>query len=125
MSYASRVEHDRFPETYIYIEGDRGSIELGPDYWIRVTNADGTLARRYPPPRYAWADPRYDLSQSSGVACNANILGALQGRHPAETTGEDNLKTLELVFACYESAAAGKAADLNDRCIPSLNTTNG
>ena len=104
MSYASRVEHDRFPETYVFIEGERGSMELGPDYWIRVTTADGTLVRRYPPPRYSWADPRYELTQSSGVACNENLLGALQGRQPAETTGEDNLKTLELVFACYDSA---------------------
>ena len=113
MSYASRVEHDRFPETYIFIEGDQGSLELGPDYWIRATTKDGTLARRYPPPRYAWADPRYDLSQSSGVACNADLLAALQGRRAAETTGEDNLRTLELVFACYASADTGQAIPLN------------
>jgi D-apiose dehydrogenase len=109
MSYASRVEHDRFPETYVFVEGERGSIELGPDYWIRVTTADGTRSRRCPPPRYSWADPRYELAQSSGVACNADLLAALQGRHPAETTGEDNLKTLRLVFACYESARTGEA----------------
>ena len=42
MSYASRVEHDRFPETYVLVEGERGSVELGPDYWIRVTTAQGT-----------------------------------------------------------------------------------
>jgi predicted dehydrogenase len=109
MSYASRVEHDRFPETYVFIEGDQGSLELGPDYWIRLTTREGTLARRYPPPRYAWADPRYELAQSAGVACNANLLGALQGRHAAETTGEDNLRTLRLVFGAYESAASGHA----------------
>ena len=112
MSYASRVEHDRFPETYVFVEGDRGSVELGPDYWIRVTTARGTESVRRPPPRYPWADPRYELSQSSGVACNANLLGALQGTAPAETTGEDNLKTLELVFACYDSARTGRAASL-------------
>jgi predicted dehydrogenase len=112
MSYASRVEHDRFPETYVHVEGERGSIELAPDYWLRTTSADGTHARRCPPPRYSWADPRYELSQSSGVACNADLLGALQGRHPAETTGEDNLKTLRLVFACYESARSGEAVRL-------------
>ena len=108
MSYASRVEHDRFPETYVVVEGDRGSAELAPDYWIRVTTESGTQARRVPPPRYAWADPRYELAQSAGVACNANLLRALRGEGPAETTGEDNLKTLSLVFGCYESAAAGK-----------------
>jgi D-apiose dehydrogenase len=112
MSYASRVEHDRFPETYVFVEGEHGSAELGPDYWIRVTTKEGTLARRYPPPRYAWADPRYELSQSSGVACNANLLAALQATGRAETTGEDNLRTLRLVFGAYDSAARGEAVRL-------------
>jgi predicted dehydrogenase len=112
MSYASRVEQDRFPETYVLVEGENGSIELGPDYWVRVTTVEGTLSRRYPPPRYAWADPRYELSQSSGVACNANLLGALQGKGSAETTGQDNLETLRLVFGAYESAAKGEVIRL-------------
>lgn len=112
MSYASRVEHDRFPETYIFVEGESGSIELGPDYWIRVTTAAGTQAKRYPPPRYPWADPRYDLSQSSGVVCNANLLDALRNGLPAETTAEDNLRTLELVFGSYESSRTGQAVKL-------------
>jgi len=108
ISYASRTEHERFPETYIFVEGDQGSLELGPDFWIRVTTEDGTHARRYPPPRYAWADPAYDVVHSSIVACNADLLRALKGEGEAETTGEDNLKTVRLVFAAYESAASGK-----------------
>lgn len=112
MSYASRVEHDRFPETYVMIEGERGSLELGPDYWIRLTTAAGTQARRYPPPFYAWADARYALAQTAGVACNANLLGALQGSAPAETTAADNLKTLQLVFGAYDSAARGELLNL-------------
>jgi len=109
MSYASRVEHDRFPETYVQVEGEEGTVELGPDYWIRVTTGEGTLARRYPPPFFAWADPRYALAQVAGVACNANLLEALRGCGQAETTAEDNLRTLELVFRCYESARLGQA----------------
>jgi predicted dehydrogenase len=108
MSYASRTEHERFPETYIFIEGELGSLELGPDFWIRLTTEEGTLARRCPPPRYAWADPVYDVVQSSIVACNANLLQALRGKEPAETTGEDNLRTVRLVFAAYESADSGQ-----------------
>ena len=46
MSYASRVEHDRFPETFVCIEGERGSIELAPDFWLRVTTNEGTQSRR-------------------------------------------------------------------------------
>lgn len=108
LSYASRVEHDRFPETYALVEGESGSIELGPDYWLRLTTGAGTLAKRYAPPRYVWADPKYELSQSSGVACNADLLAALRGEKTAETTGEDNLRSLELVFGCYESAETGE-----------------
>lgn len=105
MSYASRTEIERFPETYVYVEGDRGFLELGPDFWIRTTTADGTHAKRYPPPRYAWADPPYDCIHVAIVECNRNLLAALQNGGEPETSARDNLRTLELVFGCYESAA--------------------
>jgi predicted dehydrogenase len=114
MAYAENyLERERFPETLLFIEGERGSIELAPDHWVRVTTADGTHARRYPPPRYAWADPAYDLVHASIVPCNANLLHALRGAGQAETTAEDNLKTVQLVFAAYESAASGQAVVLS------------
>ena len=112
LSYASRVEHDRFPETFVFIEGTEGSAELGPDYWLRVTTGAGTIARRCPPPFYPWADPRYALVHSSIVDCQRNLLDGLLGRGRAETTGEDNLKTGQLVFAAYESAASGESVRL-------------
>jgi D-apiose dehydrogenase len=108
MSYASRVEHDRFPETFVLVEGEQGSAELAPDFWIRVTNGAGTQVRRYPPAFYPWVDPRYALVQGAGVACNAHLLAALKGEAMAETTAEDNLKTLELVFGAYDSARTGQ-----------------
>jgi predicted dehydrogenase len=108
MSYASRIEHDRFPETFIFVEGDRGSAEIAPDYWLRTTTAEGTLARRVPPLHYPWADPTYDLVHASIVPCQANLLAALRGEAQAETTAEDNLRTLRLVYAAYESARTGE-----------------
>ena len=109
MAYAGTpLERERFPETFIFVEGPLGSIELGPDFWIRVTTAEGTHAKRHPPPRYAWADPAYDVVHASIVPCNANLLVALRGEQPAETTGEDNLKTVSLVFAAYDSAQTGQ-----------------
>jgi hypothetical protein len=47
------------------------------------------------------------------VACNANLLGALRGETAAETTGDDNLKTLRLVFGSYDSARSGQAIAMN------------
>jgi predicted dehydrogenase len=112
MSYASRIEQDRFPETFVLIEGTEGSVELAADYWVRVTTAEGTVSRRIAPLHYPWADARYALVHSSIVACHANLLTALRGAGVAETTGADNLTTMELVFGAYESAAVGEAVRL-------------
>ncbi len=102
------VEHEYFPQTMIFVEGDRGTAEIARDYWVRVTNEAGTHARRFPPAAYPWADPDYHVVHSSIVPCNANLLGALRGDVAPETTGEDNYKTLELVFAAYDSARSGQ-----------------
>ena len=105
MAYAENfVEREVFPQTLIFIEGDRGSLELGPDYWLRVTTKEGTLIKRCPPPRFTWADPVYEVVHASIVPCNANLLAAMKGEARAETSGEDNLKTVRLVFAAYDSA---------------------
>lgn len=110
MAYAENyLEREAFPQTSIFIEGEHGSLELAENYWLKVTTKEGTHARRVPPPRYAWADPAYDVVHASIVPCNANLLSALQGKGRAETTGEDNLKTVRLVFAAYDSAASGQA----------------
>jgi predicted dehydrogenase len=109
MAYAGNpLERECFPQTLAFVEADKGSLELTADYWIKLTTADGTVAKRYPPPNYSWADPAYQVVHSSIVACQANLLQGLHGGS-VETTGEDNLKTVRLVFASYESAASGKA----------------
>jgi len=108
MSYASRTERERFPETFVTIEGDRGTLQLAPDYWIRETTTQGTFARRLPPVHYPWADPAYDVVHSSIVSCSQNLLEGLWGRGRAETSGEDNLQTMALVYGAYESAARGR-----------------
>jgi predicted dehydrogenase len=112
ISYASVLEREAFPQTSVLVEGTHGSLELAPGYWIRRTTAAGTLSRRCAPARYAWADPRYEVVQASIVPCHANLLSALRGEGVAETTGDDNLQTLRLVFAAYESARTGEAVRL-------------
>ena len=104
ISYATRMERERFPQTFVFVEGERGSMELAQDYWIRVTTESGTHVRRYPPPHHAWADPAYDVVHASIVSCQANLLAALRGDCRAETTAEDNLRTLRAVHQAYQSA---------------------
>lgn len=109
MSYASRTGIERFPETFIYVEGDQGYLELGPDFWIRETTAEGTLSRRFVPPRYEWANPAYDVVHAAIVPCQENLVAGLTDTGQVETTGDDNLKTLRLVFGAYDSASSGQA----------------
>ena len=105
LAYAKTpLERECFPQTLVFVEGPLGSIEVTDDYWLRVTTKKGTHSRRHAPPRYAWADPRYDVAQSSMVACHRDLLAALRGEGSGETTGADNLKTMELVFGAYDSA---------------------
>ena len=114
LAYAGNaLEREAFPQTSLFIEGEQGSLELGPDFWLRTTTKAGTLLQRVPPPRYAWADPAYAIVHASIVPCNANLLRAIKGEGPAETTAEDNLRTVRLVFAAYESAATGNAIRLS------------
>ena len=113
MSYSSRTEDEQFPQTLFYIEGSRGTVELGPDFWLRITTDAGTFARRVPPKRYPWADPDYAVVHSSIVPCNADLLGALCCGRPAETTGQDNLKTMRLVHRAYESAATNRVVEID------------
>ena len=88
----------------MFNEGSAGSIELGPDYWVKLTTRTGTHAKRHPPPRYEWSHPAYDLVMASMVPCIENLVAALRGKGTAETSGDDTLKTLKLVFSAYDSA---------------------
>lgn len=112
MSYASRTERERFPQTFVEIEGSEGFLELSQDYWIRETTVAGTFSKRHEPSHYSWADPRYDLAHSSIYTCQENLANALLGKAIAETTAEDNLKTVQLVYGSYASATSGQIVPL-------------
>ena len=104
MSYASILEREAFPQTLVHVEGEYGSVVLTHDFIVKTTTQAGTMQTAANPPVYAWADPAYVVVHSSIVDCNRNILTGLQGNGQAETTGTDNLKTVELVYAAYDSA---------------------
>ena len=113
MSHSTKTEWGHFPETFIYVEGTNGTLELGTEYWIRSTTSDGTLARQYPPPRYDWADPDYDVAHASMVPIHRAFIEALRTGVPPETTGSDNLKTLQLVYGAYDSAEQDQVIKLD------------
>ncbi len=113
MSYASILEQESFPQTYVLVEGTKGSIHLTHGYEIKITTREGTEKLLAEPPLFGWADPQYALVHSSIVSCNENILRDLQGLEKAETTGDDNFETVKLVHAAYASARSNSIIQLS------------
>ncbi|OFY66660.1 MAG: oxidoreductase [Bacteroidetes bacterium RBG_13_42_15] len=114
LSYASIVEHDSFSTLYILVEGENGSVYLGPKFEIRTTTRKGTESEIVKFPFYSWADPDYIVNHESGIHVNRNILEDMLGKARAENTAEDNLETVRLIWACYESAAEGKIIKIEE-----------
>jgi D-apiose dehydrogenase len=115
MSYASLLEKEAFPQVLVLVEGTEGSISLTNDFEIKITTKTGTTSEIVMPKMYDWLDPAYAVVHSSIVDCNRDILAGLHGSS-CETTIEDNLKTVELVFGCYESARI-HTSRISDRYI--------
>jgi len=108
MSYASILEKEAFPQTLVLIEGEKGSLQLTNDFELKIITRDGVIGKEIiNPTMYDWLDPAYAVVHSSIVDCNADILNGLKGGF-CETTGADNLKTVDLVWKSYESATTAK-----------------
>jgi D-apiose dehydrogenase len=104
MSYASILEREAFPQTLVRVEGEKGSLVLTHDFFLRTTTVNGTAVEKWEPEPYPWASPSYAVVHSSIVDCNQNLLAGLHGSGQSETTGEDNFETMRLVYASYDSA---------------------
>ena len=89
----------------LVVEGTAGVLELSADGEMVVSTAAGVARTRPQYPRYAWADPSYGPSHPAIVDTNAHLLQSLKTGRPADTSGDDNLRTMRLVYAAYESAA--------------------
>ena len=105
------LENDR-GDTLVFVEGSNGSAELTSDCWLRITTKAGTHALRVPPKSYVWAHPDYMLYQSAMASCHVNLFAGLTGTGVAETTAADNIKTMRLVYAAYQSGRTGEVTRL-------------
>jgi predicted dehydrogenase len=109
-TYESRLQPDPFPETLLEIEGNRGSIVVDTGCRMRLTS-DGRLhEEQIGAPLLEWTSHPWHVSQEGALGACAHFLDCLQRGVPAETSGEDNLKTFALVDAAYRAAEARAAA---------------
>ena len=114
MSYASLLEKESFPQTLILLEGSEGSVKLEHDFSLHITTRKGTRKEHIAPKMYDWVNPVYAVVQSSMVLLNKDFLKAIQANKAAEITGTDNFRTMQLVYASYESAATGRTISIEE-----------
>lgn len=112
ISFATRIDPDPFPQTLVRIEGAEGTLELDGRYQLKQSRPGWSRFENVEPSGPAWATPPWHVVQDSVVAIQQHWVDCLKtGREP-QTSGADNLKTLDLVFAAYESIETGRAVDL-------------
>ena len=108
LSYASKLEHELFPQVLVELEAAGGSVSLGADFRLAAVTPEGVTHSAAGPHVFPWADSPNEATQESVVRIQEHWVECLrEGREP-DTSGLDNLRTLELVFGAYESAETGK-----------------
>lgn len=108
-TYEARRDPDPFPETLVEIEGDRGSIIVRPGSLMRVTSNGTTIEEDIGSPLLSWTSHPWHVAQEGAFVACRHFLDCLQRGVPAETSGQDNLKTYALVDAAYRAAAEQRA----------------
>jgi len=111
-SYASRLPQERFPQTLLEIDGAEGTLRLFTDYRLEIHTRAGTQHETALPQHHSWSAAPWEAIQDSVAKIQAHWVECLRrGVEPA-TSGRDNLKTLQLVEATYESARSGRTIAL-------------
>jgi predicted dehydrogenase len=108
-TYEMRRIPDPFPETLLEIEGPKGSIVVSRGERMSVTTEGLFFEENIGSPLLSWTTRPWHVSQEAVRNTNAHMIDALRAGRPAETSGEDNLKTYALAEAAYQSAATGTA----------------
>jgi predicted dehydrogenase len=109
ISFHAKLAPEPFPQTLVHVEGDRGTVILAEDYRL-TTIRDGRREERSVDPSVpAWGERPWHVIQDSVLNLERHWLESLKAGSEPQPSGADNLRTLDLVFKAYESAASGEA----------------
>lgn len=89
------------------LEGDLGAMRMAPDGSLFRTAAYGEAEAPH-----EFNKPETGYKGESAQATQRHIVECLRSGKRAECEGEQYLKTVKLVEACYESASSGEAVKL-------------
>lgn len=103
-TYESRRLPDAFPETLLVIEGPKGAVAMDAGCRMTVTSGNEIRTEHTTTPLLPWTTREWHVAQQSVLVACGHFLDCLQRGVPADTSGEDNLKTYALVDAAYRAA---------------------
>ena len=101
----------------VFIEGEKGWLELRTDDSIHINTVEGTTIRNFPSPHHSWASDyvvkRHGPDRIHGIVeCNNSLFKSIRTGQPAETSAEETLKTMRIIFAALESSKSNKVIGL-------------
>lgn len=91
------------------VEGERGMLRMSAEGRLWVTEYG------QPEVPHDYAIPTVGYKGDSVRATQEHLIECLQSSRPSESDGRDYLKTVEAVFACYQSAERGEPVTLRAR----------
>jgi predicted dehydrogenase len=110
-TYGAKRGNDPFPETMLEIEGDGGSLILTKGERMIVTTQGLTFEDQVGGPLLHWTSRPWHVSQEAVLHTNRHMFECVRDGRPADTSGEDNLKTYALVEAAYEAAQTRRSVE--------------
>jgi len=114
-SISSIKTPDRFAQTLVNVEYGNGSIDLDYDYNITVHKKGLKKLHKGNPRKLKWISKPWDQIQESIVNTHNHFISCLNMKRVHDTSGEDNIKSLSLVFASYQSNKYRKEIQLNEK----------
>ena len=107
-SYETRSDHSTYPQTFVIIEGTKGSITLGADYQLQVVSGESVSNEVIEIPNHGWTSEPWNGIQDSVVNVNRHWIDCLKTGKTPETSGFDTLKLLDITLGAYESIDTGE-----------------
>ena len=102
-SISSIKKPDRFAQTLVNLEFSNGSIDLDYNYKITLHKNNKKSIYDGKPKKYKWISKPWDQIQESVINTHKHFIDSLINNIEHDTSGEDNIKSLSLVFNSYKS----------------------
>ncbi|MBW0371217.1 Gfo/Idh/MocA family protein [Ensifer adhaerens] len=114
VSYATKLPEEPFPETFVEVDGSKGTLRLCKNYRLTVHSEEGTKESVVAPHLLPWASRPWHNIQESVALIQKHWIERMESGKEPHTSGRDNLKTFALVEAAYLSAERGESVAIGD-----------